>query len=121
MVCGNVEIKESENMFEIKKISGIDKFTKKERKQDGTDKVRDVLYLASNGKAFLVDNTKTIEVRSDVTLGKILQEKYESVMQSRYFGKGGIEIVMSGQLEGEELEDLVRLSYHMTEQMTDEK
>ena len=27
----------------------------------------------------------------DLKLGKLLQEKYESVMESRYFGRGGIE------------------------------
>ena len=41
-------------------------------------------------------------------------------MKSRYFGKGGIEIVLSGQLEQEELDDLVRLSYNLTERMTDD-
>ena len=46
-----------------------------------------------------------------------MREKYESVMESRYFGRGGIEIVMSGQLEDEEIEDLVRLSYNVTKEM----
>ena len=41
-------------------------------------------------------------------------KKYESVMESRYFGKGGIEIVMSGQLTDSEVRDLVRLSYDLT-------
>ncbi len=108
-------------MVAIEKISGIEEFTKKERKQDGSETIKDVLYIAPNGKTFLVDNKKTIEVRSDAILGKILQDKYESVMQSRYFGKGGIEVVLSGQLDDEEVEDLIRLSYNMTEQMTDEK
>ena len=35
-------------------------------------------------------------------------------MESRYFGRGGIEIVMSGQFSNEELEDFVRLSYNLT-------
>ena len=35
-------------------------------------------------------------------------------MQSRYFGRGGIEVVLSGQLSRDELEDLVRLSYNLT-------
>lgn len=108
-------------MIEVEKISGIDKFTKKERQDQKTGKKKDELYMVENGKAFLVDNGKTVEVRSDAILGNILQEKYESVMRSRYFGKGGIEIVLSGQLDEGELEDLIRLSYHMTEQMSDEK
>ena len=38
---------------------------------------------------------------------RLLQEKYESVMESRYFGRGGIEIVLSGQLEEDEIKELV--------------
>ena len=71
------------------------------------------LYLKS-GKAFLIENPHTIEIRTDQKLGKLLQEKYESVMESRYFGKAGIEIVPSGQLTGDEIDDLVRLSYNLT-------
>ena len=48
-------------------------------------------------------------------LRKLLTEKYESVMDSRYFGHGGIEIVLAGkQLEDSELDDLVRLSYNLS-------
>ena len=50
----------------------------------------------------------------DEKLGKFLREKYESVMESRYFGRGGIEIVMSGQLQENEVDDLVRLSYNLS-------
>lgn len=41
-------------------------------------------------------------------------------MESRYFGRGGIEIVDSGQLTQEEIEDLVRLSYNLTLVMEEE-
>lgn len=57
---------------------------------------------------------KTIEVRCDDKLGRVLRERYESVMESRYFGRGGIELVPSGQLTDEEIADLVRLSYNLT-------
>lgn len=57
---------------------------------------------------------KTIEVRCDEKLGRVLRERYESVMESRYFGRGGIELVPSGQLTDEEIADLVRLSYNLT-------
>lgn len=67
-----------------------------------------------NDKAYLVENEKTIEVRTDEKLGKLLIEKYESVMKSRYFGRGGIEIVKSGQLSEDEIEDLIRLSHDLT-------
>lgn len=74
-------------------------------------------YWTPKGKVFLVIRGKTIEVRCDKKLGAVLREKYESVMESRYFGKGGIEIVVSGQLDGDELADLVRLSYNLTAEM----
>ena len=66
---------------------------------------------------FLVENKHTIELRTDEKLRKLLIQKYESVMESRYFGRGGIEIVNSGQLKEDEIEDLVRLSYNLTKEM----
>ena len=72
------------------------------------------LYFKDD-KAFLVVNKNTIEVRTDEELRKLLVEKYESVMESRYFGRGGIEIVLAGkQFSAEELDDLVRLSYNLS-------
>lgn len=65
-------------------------------------------------KVFLVENEKTLEVRTDRNLAEKLEAEYESVMRSRYFGKGGIEIIESGQLSLEEIEDLVRLSYNLS-------
>lgn len=97
-------------MIEVEKIHGIGEFT---REQKGED----VFYSVPDGKVFLVVRPKTIEVRSDQKLVKLLREQYESVMESRYFGRGGIEIVPSGQLEESELEDLVRLSYNLTAEL----
>lgn len=71
------------------------------------------LYL-KDGRTFLVLHRNTMEVRTDPRLADNLKTKYESVMESRYFGKGGIEIVLSGQLSQQDLTDLVRLSYHLT-------
>jgi predicted DNA-binding protein (MmcQ/YjbR family) len=63
----------------------------------------------------LVVNKNTIEIRTDSELRNLLTEKYESVMESRYFGRGGIEIVLAGnQLSDDELCDLVRLSYNLS-------
>lgn len=99
--------------FNINEVTGIGEYTiedlmVKERKEGK-------IFLAPNGKAFCVlHEGKTIEVRTDANLSKVLREKYESVMQSRYFGRGGIEIVLSGQIEQDQLYDLVRLSYNMT-------
>lgn len=98
-------------MIEVAKISGIGEWTKKERKDE---RETDELYLAPNEKVFLVIRPKTIEVRCDGKLGRKLREDYETVMESRYFGRGGVEIVPSGQLNDTEIEDLVRLSYNMT-------
>lgn len=91
----------------IHEINGIDNATKKQEKDR-------ILYLKDD-KTFLVINKNTIEIRCDHELSKNLQEKYESVMQSRYFGKGGIEIVPTNQLTKEELSDLIRLSYDLTD------
>ena len=61
----------------------------------------------------------TLEVRTDAKLRDLLREKYETVMESRYFGKGGVEIVNSGQLTADELDDLVRLSYNLSTEITE--
>ena len=96
-------------VFDVSKVAGISDFEKK------IEKERE-LFLVQE-KVFLVVNKNTIELRSDSKLSKLLAEEYESVMMSRYFGRGGIEIVMSGQLEDNEIEDLVRLSYNLSKEM----
>ncbi len=88
-------------------ISGLGPYTSREEPKR-------TLYLKGD-KAFLVMSKATIEVRTDAKLSALLQEKYESVMQSRYFGRGGLEIVLAGQLEPTELADLIRLSYNLTD------
>lgn len=94
-------------MFDLTQLHGIGDFTTMKRGED-------TLYSVPAGKAFLVLRPKTLEVRSDQKLSRVLREKYETVMESRYFGRGGIEIVPSGQLTPAELEDLIRLSYNLT-------
>ncbi len=98
------------NQEEVTNISGIEEFSTKLHGEHNED----ILYMAGNEKAFLVVRPKTIEVRCDYKLGKKLREEYETVMESRYFGRGGIEIVPSGQLERSEIDDLIRLSYNLT-------
>ncbi len=93
-------------VYDVSKVSGIGEFEERIEKER-------TLYLV-NEKAFLVVNKNTVEVRCDDKLGKFLREKYESVMESRYFGRGGIEVVMSGQLQENEVDDLVRLSYNLS-------
>ena len=93
-------------VFDVSKITGIGEFRiQKEPSRE--------LYL-KDGRTFLVLRVNTIEIRCDERLAETLKEKYESVMESRYFGRGGIEIVLSGQLTQQELEDLIRHSYLLT-------
>ena len=93
-------------VFDISKVTGIGEYTTK------TEKDRELYFRGS--LAFLVLHSNTIEVRCDARLSENLKAKYESVMESRYFGRGGIEIVLAGQLDERELCDLVRLSYNLT-------
>lgn len=98
-------------VFDISEISGIGEYTEKTEIHDEKERK---LYFKDD-KVFLVINKNTIEFRTDEELRKLLIEKYESVMESRYFGKGGIEIVLAGkQFSAEELDDLVRLSYNLS-------
>ena len=93
-------------VFDVSKVTGIGEYTTRQEKDR-------MLYFRGE-LAFLVLHRNTIEVRCDSRLSDNLKQKYESVMESRYFGKGGIEIVLAGQLDQQELEDLVRLSYNLT-------
>ena len=92
---------------DVSQISGIGSFTTKKNSD------RELYFKESS--VFLVVNPNTIEVRCDQRLSENLKAKYESVMESRYFGRGGIEIVPAGQLTTEEIADLIRLSYNITE------
>ena len=94
-------------VFDVSKVSGIGEYKVKSEKERQ-------LFLKGE-RVFLVLNPHTLEIRTDMELGNLLQEKYESVLESRYFGKNGVEIVPAGQLSEDELEDLVRLSYNLTE------
>ena len=91
---------------DVSKITGLGDYSKK------SEKTRQLFM--KDEKAFLVINKNTIEVRCDNNLSDNLKTKFESVMESRYFGKGGIEIVLAGQLSQQEIADLIRLSYNMT-------
>ena len=94
-------------VLDVSKIRGIGEYKLKPEKDRE-------LYL-KNERTFLVIHRNTIEVRCDRKLGELLKEKYESVMESRYFGKGGVEIVLAGQLSKMDIEDLVRHSYLITD------
>lgn len=94
-------------VLDVSKITGIGPFTVK------AEPTRELYYRGQ--LVFLVMHRNTIEVRCDIRLSDNLKTKYESVMDSRYYGKGGIEIVLSGQFSQQEIEDLIRLSYNLTQ------
>ncbi|MBQ3436840.1 hypothetical protein IJG26_02740 [Candidatus Saccharibacteria bacterium] len=94
-------------VLDVSKISGIGPYEVK------AEPDREIYYRGQ--LAFLVVHRNTIEIRCDIRLSDNLKQKYESVMDSRYYGKGGIEIVLAGQLNPQEIEDLVRLSYNLTQ------
>ncbi len=54
-----------------------------------------------------------IEVRCDGKLGKLLREKYESVMLSKSLGGSGVEVICAGQMSQEDVLDLVRLGWEL--------
>ena len=102
--------------FHIEEIGGIGEYKVNDLFAKNGEKEGEI-FLAPNEKVFLVDRKKTVEVRTDRNLSKLLREQYESVMVSRYFGNGGIEIVMSGQIPLEEIYDMARLSYNLTKEL----
>ncbi len=101
-------------MIELEKVTGIGEYTKMQKGEE-------IWYSVVEGKVFLVEGRKTLQVRCDSKLSRLLREQYETVMESRYFGRGGIEIVPSGQLSDEEINDLIRLSYNMTVELKNEE
>lgn len=78
-------------------------------------KKQKLLCLRRGEKIFLVIESEGVplrmELRCDERLGRLLQERYESVMAGRILGRNGIEVICSGQLTVEELRDLVRHAY----------
>lgn len=97
-------------MIEIAQVAGIGAYQEQAYGEKGKDRI----FVTPEEKAFAVIRPKTIELRCDRKLRDLLMERYETVMESRYFGKGGIEIVPTGQISDAEIEDLVRLSYNLT-------
>jgi predicted DNA-binding protein (MmcQ/YjbR family) len=86
---------------------------------DVTERSDGELRLFERGeKIFLIVEKKTsplrIETRCDRKLSKVLQERYESVMESRALGRNGIEIICSGQLSEEDIIDLIRHAYEVS-------
>ena len=83
--------------------------------EERIDERKTFTIFKKNDKIMLVIHNATtplrIETRCDLKLSKNLQEKYESVMESKALGRNGIEIICSGQLESDEILDLIRHAY----------
>lgn len=89
------------------------------RSLDGvSERVDDGMLIFEREKIFLCVETGTdplrIELRCDRRLSETLQERYESVMESRALGRNGIEVICSGQLSADEVRDLVRHAYEIS-------
>ena len=93
-------------VFDLSQIAGLGQYRSEPQPS------RTLYY--KDDKVFLVIHQNTIEVRCDAKLANHLETKYESVMESRYFGRGGIEIVLSNQFSQSEIADFIRLSYNLT-------
>lgn len=107
-------------VFAVSEVSGIGDYSEQTKILGSDDDAEEVtIFNTPNEKTFLVVRKNTLEVRTDAKLRDLLREKYETVMESRYFGKGGVEIVNSGQLTTDELNDLVRLSYNLSTEITE--
>lgn len=93
---------------------GEEIFVEKDGKNEKKAKV-----LKRGGLIFLIvwENTDPlrIELKCDGKLGKLLREKYETVMLSKTLGGSGIEIICSGQVMKDEIYDLVRHSFIVSE------
>ena len=83
-----------------------------------SERTENGMLIFERVKIFLCVETGTnplrIELRCDRKLSQTLQERYESVMESRSLGRNGIEVICSGQLSADEVRDLVRHAYEIS-------
>ena len=90
------------------------------RKLDGVSErdEKGLKLFLCDGKIFAAIELGTsplrVQTRCDRKLSKTLQDKYESVMESRLLGRNGIEIICAGQLSNEEIIDLLRHGYEQS-------
>lgn len=79
---------------------------------------KDVAVYKVGDKMFAIiaegSNPVRLSLKCDPKLSVLLREKYESVMPGYHLNKKHwITIILSGQLEWEEVQDLIRLSYNL--------
>lgn len=66
--------------------------------------------------ALIAEGTKPVRVslKTDPELGRMLQEKYESVLPGYHLNKKHwVTVICTGQLADDEIKDLARLSYRL--------
>lgn len=85
----------------------------------------DVAVYKANDKMFAIIAEKTkpvrISLKCDPQLAEVLRGKYESVMPGYHLNKKHWNtIVLSGQLPWEEIQGLIRHSYHLITKNKDE-
>jgi predicted DNA-binding protein (MmcQ/YjbR family) len=83
-----------------------------------TETKKSLAIFKVNDKIFLIihqgTNPLRIDLKCDRKLSKLLQSRYETVMQSHLLGLQGIELILTGQLPENEVHDLIIHSYHKT-------
>ena len=76
------------------------------------------VYKAANDKMFALiadgSNPLRISVKSDPNLATLLRDKYESIVPGYHLNKKHwITIIVTGQLEDDEIRDLIRLTFEL--------
>jgi predicted DNA-binding protein (MmcQ/YjbR family) len=75
------------------------------------------VYKTQDKMFALIDEKKTpvnISLKCDPELGKFLRDKYESVLEGYHLNKKHwITVIVSGQLNWDEIKDLIRHSYDL--------
>jgi predicted DNA-binding protein (MmcQ/YjbR family) len=74
------------------------------------------VYKAANGKMFALVAEDSVPLRlslkTDPNLSELLREKYESVLPGYHLNKKHwITIILTGQLDDDEVRDLIKLSF----------
>ena len=97
-------------------IGGLGEWTEERLTESNGQQEKVLRVLKREGSVFLVIHEDTdplrVEMKCDGKLGKLLREKYESVLLSKTLGGSGVEVICSGQLEKDDVLDLVRLSWN---------
>ena len=113
--CGRSAMSEKEVRELVGELGRSDEITEEMLEEDEGQGRKVARVFKREGRIFLVvwegSDPLRIEVKTDEKLGKLLREKYESVLDSITLGRGGIEVICTGQLSSDEVVDLVKFSW----------